>query len=366
MSSSSPDPNRRRVLGLAAGLAGGLAAPAVARADAPVTWRMATAWPRDARGGGVNARRLADLVGALSGGRLSIQLFGAGEVVGAAELFDAVSDGRVQIAHGTSADWTARDPAFHFFSGVPFGLTGHEHAAWLRFGGGLALWRRSCEPFGVVPFHAGSLGVPAAGWFVNPVAGPEDVAGIAMRASGLSGELWRRLGAGIVPVPRDDVVAAFESGAIVAAEFMGPWRDYDLGLAGVAKNYYVPGFRPLGPAVEVMVNRAAYDSLSSELKAAVRAAAAAAATETYADFTYNNINTLPALEAAGVTVRELPEPIVRAAAREAAALIAEIAAQSPIAGEAHRSFVEFRKRANAYAAAGDEAALRLRKLALDS
>jgi TRAP-type mannitol/chloroaromatic compound transport system substrate-binding protein len=61
-------PDRRRVLGLAAGLAGGLAAPAVVRADSPLSWRLATAWPKDARGGAANARRLAEMIGSLPAG----------------------------------------------------------------------------------------------------------------------------------------------------------------------------------------------------------------------------------------------------------------------------------------------------------
>lgn len=357
-------PDRRRVLGLAAGLAGGLAAPAVARADVSVTWRLSTAWPKDSRGGGINARRLADQIAALSGGRLTVQVFAAGELADPSELFDSVAAGAAELGHGTSADWPVRDPAFYFFSGVPFGLSGHEQAAWLRFGGGQSLWRRAYEPFGVVPFFAGSIGVPGAGWFRDPVTEPGDLMNLPMRAVGLSGELWRRLGANIVAMPPEGIAAAFGSGAIAAAEFMGPWRDYDIGLAAVAKNYYVPGFRSIGPSIELIVNRKAYDSLHDDLKAVVRTAASASAMETYADFTFNNINVVQPLGAAGVSVRELPSAIVRAAGREAEALIAEIGTRSPIATEAYRSFVAFRQKAMAYTSAGDESALRLRNLAL--
>lgn len=356
--------SRRNFLGLTAGLAGALASPAIVRADTPTTWKLATGWPRDARGGGVNARRLGEQIAALSGGRLTVQIFAAGELADPAELFDAVSAGTAELGHGTSADWPVRDPAFHFFAGVPFGLSGQEHAAWLRFGGGQALWRRAYEPFGVVPFLAGSIGVPGAGWFRDPIAEPGDLLDLPMRGAGLSAEVWRRLGANIVSLPPESIAAAFADGTIAAAEWMGPWRDYDLGLASVAKNYYVPGFRSIGPSVELIANRDAHDALPDDLKAVVRVAAAASAMETYADFTYNNIAVIEPLIAAGVSVQELPEPIVRAAGREAEALLAEIAKQSPIAGETYRSFDTFRQRAVAYTPAGDAPALRLRRLAL--
>lgn len=364
MTAGQNGPDRRRVLGLAAGLAGGLASPAIVRAEAPVAWKFATAWPKDARGGGMSARRLAEQIAALSAGRLTVRIFAAGELASPADLFDAVAAGVAQLGHGTSADWPVRDPAFYFFSGVPFGLSGHEQAAWLRFGGGQALWRSAYEPFGVVPFLAGSIGVPGAGWFRRPISELGDLMNLPMRSAGLSAELWRRLGANIVSLPPEGIAAAFAAGSIDAAEWMGPWRDYDLGLAAVAKNYYVPGFRSIGPSIELIANRAAFDALPDDLQAVVRAAAAASALETYADFTYNNITVLPPLIAAGVAVRELPEAIVRAAGREAEALLAETGAASPIASETHRSFFEFREKAVAYTSAGDEPALRLRRMAL--
>jgi TRAP-type mannitol/chloroaromatic compound transport system substrate-binding protein len=360
-------PDRRRVLSMtAASLAGGLAAPAVVRADAPIVWKMATAWPKDAPGGSSNARRLAESIAEISGGRLTVQRFADGELVGASELFDAVSAGTAELGHGTSAGWQKRDPSFHFFSGVPFGLLGHEHAGWLRFGGGQALWEQAYAPFGVLPFFAGSFGTLAAGWFRAPIMGLADVEGLPMRSEGLGGEIWRRIGVNVVALPRQDIVPAFKAGAIDAADWLGPWGDYDLGLASVAKNYYVPGFRGVGLSIELIANRAAFEALPNDLQAVVRAAAAASATETYADFTYNNISFLMPLAEAGVTIRTLPEAIIRAAGREAEALLEEIAATSPAAAEAYQSFVAFRAKAVAAAPHGDLADLRMRAVALAS
>jgi TRAP-type mannitol/chloroaromatic compound transport system substrate-binding protein len=76
------------------------------------------------------------------------------------------------------------------------------------------------------------------------------------------------------------------------------------------------------------------------------------------------MNTVQTLKAAGVSVEELPASIVQPAGRESEALLRELGTRSPIAGETYRSFVAFREKADAYAPAGDEAALRLRRLAL--
>ena len=51
------------------------------------------------------------------------------------------------------------------------------------------------------------------------------------------------------------------------------------GLQKVAK-FYVPAFHEPGPGLEVMVNKAAFDQLTPDLKAIVEAAALAASSET--------------------------------------------------------------------------------------
>ena len=51
---------------------------------------------------GTAATELARRVGAASGGRLSIEVLGAGESVDAFEVFDAVADGRAQMGHSAA------------------------------------------------------------------------------------------------------------------------------------------------------------------------------------------------------------------------------------------------------------------------
>ena len=72
--------DRRSILGAAGAVGAGaltLATPSIA-ADKTV-WRMVTTWPRNAPGVGVNAQRFADRVGAMSDGRLTIDLAAAGD-----------------------------------------------------------------------------------------------------------------------------------------------------------------------------------------------------------------------------------------------------------------------------------------------
>ena len=76
-----------------------LAAPALAQGN--ITWRMVTTWPKNFPGLGVGAQTLADRITKASGGRLTVQVFAAGEMVPGLQALDAVIDGSAEMSHGT-------------------------------------------------------------------------------------------------------------------------------------------------------------------------------------------------------------------------------------------------------------------------
>ena len=64
--------------------------------------------------------------GEASGGRMRIKVFGAGEIVPAFEVFDAVSRGVAEAGHGAAYYWKGKIPAAVFYTAVPFGMTAQE------------------------------------------------------------------------------------------------------------------------------------------------------------------------------------------------------------------------------------------------
>ncbi|PCJ85886.1 MAG: ABC transporter substrate-binding protein [Hyphomicrobiales bacterium] len=349
----------------AAATATTLASPALAQ-EAGLKWKIVTSWPKNAPGVGVNAQRLADKITAMSNGELTVSLFGAGELVPPFEVFDAVSSGTAELGHATPYYWQGKDPSFHFFTGVPFGLMAHEHAAWVQFGGGQALWEKAYAPFGVVPFYAGSSGPQAGGWFSKELNSLEDFKGIKMRIAGLGGEVMRRIGVNTVLLPPGEIFAAMQSGAIDAAEWIGPWNDLAFGLYKVAKYYYMPAFHELGPALELTVNKAKYDALPDHLKEIIKNAAMASSYESLADFTYHNITSFkPLLEKEGVELRFLPSDVVDALGVQAEIVLKELGDSGPLAGEIYDSFSDFRAQATTYSAVSDQRAMAMRAQVLD-
>ena len=56
-------------------------------------WSLVTTWPKNYPGLGMAPERLAKLVKEMSDGRMNITVYGAGEIVPAMGVFDAVSSG---------------------------------------------------------------------------------------------------------------------------------------------------------------------------------------------------------------------------------------------------------------------------------
>ena len=358
---------RRHVV--AAGVGGAATAPLAAPAIAQerTEWTMVMPWPRNAPGVGVNAQRVADRITEMSDGRLTVTLYGAGELVPPFEVFDAVQAGSADVFHGTPYYWTGKSDTFHFFAGVPFGLTAVELAGWLYFGDGQALWDEAYGDFGVKPFYAGSSGLQAGGWFRREVATLDDFRGLRIRIAGLGGEVVRRLGSAVVLTPPGEIFTAMQSGTVDAAEWVAPWNDLAFGLHRVADYYYLPAFHEPGPSLEVTVNRARWDALPADLQAIVRYAASSAANETLADFHFHNIEALPPLlEEHGVPVRRFSDEIIEAMGRTATEVIDELAGTSDLAGRIHESYRGYLLRASRYAAVMDQVMLRQRAMVLEA
>jgi TRAP-type mannitol/chloroaromatic compound transport system substrate-binding protein len=322
---------------------------------------MATSWPKDTPGVGVNAQRLADRVTALSGGRLKVQLYAANELVPPFEVFDAVSLGTVEMGHATPYYWAGKNPALHYFTGVPFGLFAHEHAGWLRFGGGQALWEEAYAAFGVVPFYVGSSGVQAGGWFNREIKTLDDLKGLKIRIAGLGGELLAALGASVTLTPPGEIFGALQSGNIDAAEWVGPSNDVAFGLDQAAQFYYLPAFHEFGPSLELIINAEAWGSLDESLKLIVRGAAEATAQETLADFTFSNIMAFRALIDKGkVQVRSWPDDVIAALKQQAEAALMRLSQTSEFAGRVHASFAPYLAAASSLGRASERVAYQMR------
>ncbi len=317
----------------------GLAAPAIAQGN--ITWRMVTTWPKNFPGLGVGAQNLADRITRASGGRLTIQLFAAGEMVPPLQALDAVIDGSAEMSHGTPYYWQNKSQGLSFFTGVPFGMTSRELTAWVRYLGGQQIWDEVYDQFGIVGFLSGDTGTQAGGWFRNELTGVGDIQGLRFRTPGLGGQVWGKLGASVTNMAAGEIFAALQSGTLDAAEFVGPYNDLALGFYQIAKNYYFPSFVEPGLATEVAVSKSKFMELPEDLQEIVRTCSQAAYDDVASDMYANDPRALAALVSEhGVQIRRFPDEILEAGAKASMELIAEIReGGDPLTKKVAESFV---------------------------
>jgi len=340
--------------------AAALAAPSVARAQTQ-KWRMVTSWPKRLPGPGLSAERVASRIKALSGGRIDITVYAAGEIVPAFGVLEAVGNGVADIGHTASFYWQGKMPAAAFFTTVPFGLTPSEHVAWIEAGGGQALWDELYAPFNVKPFMAGNTGVCMGGWFRREVKSLADLSGLKLRSLGLGGEIYRRLGATPQSTPPAEILLSLQSGVLDAAEFVGPGTDIALGLYRVAPFYYYPGFNKPNGTGECIVARKIWDALADDLKAMVAHACAAEADYALAEMERLNAEALAALvKDHGVKLSAFPPDMVDAARKTAREVMSEFAVRSDLNGKVDASYTAFRERIAPWSRVSIEAVLRAR------
>ena len=251
-----------------------MAAPSALAKEKKYRWKMVTTWPPNLPILQTGAVRFAKRVEEASGGRIKIQVFAGGELVPPLGVFDAVSDGTVEVGSGASYYWAGKVPAGQWFSAVPFGFNPQGINAWFYGGDGLKLWEEVYAPFNVVPRPQGNTGVQMGGWFRKEMNTIDDYKGLKMRIPGLGGKVVAKAGGTVVLLPGGEIFTSLERGVIDATEWVGPMHDLRMGFYKAAKYYYYPGWHEPGTCLEVIFNKKAYDSLPKDLQAVIDAVAA--------------------------------------------------------------------------------------------
>lgn len=339
---------RRRFLTAAAtaAVAAPLAAPRVAQAQDSFNWRMTNSYgpgsPFYVEGPGSPTDFIAK-VAAMSGGRLNIQHFAAGELIPALEGFDAVQQGVIEMNASNSYFWSGTTFAAQYFTTVPFGMSFMGHMSWLYHGGGLELWHKVYEPFGLVAFPVNNTGVQMTGWFREPIEDISQLNGLRMRIPGLAGQVYASLGVDARLLPGGEIFPALERGVIDAAEFVGPYQDRRLGLQNAAKFYHTTGWHEPATTGELLISKAAWDGLPADLQEIVKVASMASVLNSVTWSEAVNGEALTDLVTNhGVTAAVLPEAVVEALREATADTLATRAAADPLTQEVHDSYMAFK------------------------
>jgi len=234
------------------------------------TWKVQTSWP-----GGIGLEIFKSWCNGIAdktGGELAFQPFGAKDVVGDFQLFDAVKNGILDAMNPFTLYWAGRMPASVFFSSYPLGLRNpHEWDVFCYALGGLEIARELFAQFGmhyVGPIHHGPNIIHSK----VPIRSIEDFSGRKMRLpGGMVAEVFQAAGAKTTLLPGSEIFPALEKGTIDVADYVGPAVNHALGFHQVTKFISMgpPGFMSIYQPVDLMdltVGMKAWNALSPQMK----------------------------------------------------------------------------------------------------
>jgi len=298
---------RTSALGGTAAAASTLAAPAYATGKKVLT--MVQSWPRGFAVLDDAAVYVEKMVGEMSDGNLTIEKKAPGELVGALEVFDAVSSGQADMYHSADYYFIGQHPGYAYFTAVPFGGTAQELANWYHHGGGHELHNELGEIFNLKSFLAGNSGSQSGGWFRNEIKTAEDFNGLKFRMPGLGGKVLGKLGASVQNIPGGELYQALSSGALDGLEWVGPFADERAGFQEVAKVYYTAGFHEPGSGLSLGMNLDVWNDLTPAHQAIIKYAAMATTHTQLAETLANNGAALKRLQAQGVKTLQFSDDV---------------------------------------------------------
>lgn len=310
---------------------------------APIEWKMVTNWSPS-----INLwesdQNFCNIVNKLSGGKLHIKLFKAGELVPSAGVFDAVSQGRADCGGDWSSYWAGKNMAFEFGASFPMGMAPNDYMNWYYYGGGKEIYNWLYGKSNMVYFL--NVVTPMeSGMRTNvPIKTLADFKGKKLRMAGkAAGYILQKLGAAQMMTAGGEIYQALQLKTIDGAEFCSPSIDWGMGFAEVTKYNITPGWHQPASALGVMINKKSWDALTPELKYVIEIAAQANMSQMSAYYDHLNVESLKKFEQAGTTVYKLSDADLRTIEKYAWEWVEQQAAKSPDYKKVAQSYFQYMK-----------------------
>jgi len=212
---------------------------------------------------------LARLITEATGGRLTVEAYGAGELVETFDVPNAIRDGVIDAGLTYATLWTI-EYGMPLFTSTP-GLFADpwEYWSWFKYGGGKEIWRDITSPYDVYVMVGGMFDAENFLWATAPVTKVDDLLNYKIRMMPLFGDILASKGGSIVFLPAGEIVPSIERGVVDAAEFSISAMDETLGFHDVAKYYHKPGWHQPSFLMEFSVNGKRWRELPADIQAIV-------------------------------------------------------------------------------------------------
>lgn len=314
----------------------------------PKVLDVALTFPTDMVYFGDGAKEMAGTIEAISEGEIKFRLHGAGDMVPALEVFNAVSSGAIAAGWDYVGYWGSIIPVAGLIGAMPFGPSPDVLLGWTYDGGGLEVIQKAYDQYNVkiLPCHLTSA--EAGGWFNKEINSVEDLKGLKIRISGLGGKVLNKLGASTQLIPGGEIYVALERGRIDATEFSMPVIDQQLGFHRVAKHYYFPGWHQPSTWNSLIINKDVWDSFDARQQGLMWAACKANVAWSLQVASGRQAAALEDFEEAGVQVERFPQPVLDALEKASKEVLEEEAESDPFFKEAYESLETYMSSASRY------------------
>ena len=259
--------------------------------------------------------RLKSNIEKLSGGELTVELFGEGSIVKAFEIQDSVSENLINGGMGWTHYASGKHPAAVLFSapcgGLGFGLDQDSILAWEFEGDGFQLlqdYYQNYAKINIVAYPVLPMGPEAFGWFHKKYTSVEEYKKLTYRAPpGVPTEVFKEMGMPVVSMAGPDIIPAAQRGAIDAAEWIAPGEDIAMGLDQVWKHYYLQGLHQAISIGDIYINKGWFDALPQNLKDVINIAMKAClADQMMMNISLNSAALQDMVKNRGVVIEETP------------------------------------------------------------
>lgn len=278
-----------------------------------------------------------------SNGSIDIKFNEPNALVPVLQTFDAVAKGSVDVGWTASAFWSGKDTAYNFFSSVPFGPDAPEYLAWLKHGGGKELMAEMYEPHNIHAITCAFVSAEGSGWFRKKIESLDDLKGMKMRFLGLGAKVMEKLGVATQLVAPGEIYQALQLGVLDAAEFSTPVMDEKFGFYQVAKYYYMPGWHQQATAIDLLINKAKWDSMSKTQQAIIEQACGNSIMETIALGEAKQFEAMKSLQEKGVEIVRWAPDFLDAFKEKWDEVATEEAKNNPNFKKVYDSYTKFRK-----------------------
>jgi len=219
--------------------------------------------------------KFAQNVAVMSNGRLVITPHPAGQLAHGPDIFNAVSENKVQMGNGWPNWWSAQHPSWAVMNAGPFDFMNLDASMMFFLAkNGTELANELSLPKGVIWRPAWWAGMEFGLTSKEPITGLDDLKGKKVRIGpGLPSEvLAEAAGSLSIPLVPEEIRPSLQNGSLDAVEWTTAAGVLDLGLHDLSPYGIVPAIWQPSVLADFLINKQAYDALSPELKAILETA----------------------------------------------------------------------------------------------